>query len=470
MTRKPNFPSANFPSANFPSANFPNVSFSRRGLLGAALGATGLALAGCGSDDKSPSTATASKVDVTAELQKPAALTVWTWGNWTEQVALFTKKYPNIKVNLVNAGQGSAEYTKLRTALQAKSGLPDVVQLEYNHLPGFSITEALQDLTPYGAADLSSTFDAAVWKRVTGDGKVWALPTDGGPMGMLYRADILDKHGIAVPTTWTEFADAARKLHTADPNAYLTNFPPTDTGSYFGLAWQAGSHPYTVKSRTELTIGLNDAGAKKLVEFWQPLIDEGVVSVDADFTDQWFKGLSSGRYASWLTGAWGPYFLTTSAADTAGKWRVAQLPQWTAGANESGYWGGSSLAVVNGSKSAAAAAGLIQFLTTDPQSTQITADKQHQYPVTTALLSDTTFLDKADPFYGGQKVNQVFAKIGEGVNQNFNWGPLEEYVASSVSDTLGKVITAKGNLTAGLDAWQQSVVAYGKKQGFTIQG
>jgi multiple sugar transport system substrate-binding protein len=447
------------------------AAISRRSLLTAALGATGVALAGCGGGSStSTGTPSAAKVDMAAELQKPATITVWTWVTIADEAALFTKKYPNIKVNVVNAGQGSAEYTKFRTALQAKSGLPDVVQLEYNHIPSFSLTNGLEDMSPYGSADLAGKFDPAVWKQVTGDGKVWAMPTDGGPMGMLYRKDILDKHQIAVPTTWTEFADAARKLHTADPNVYLTNFPPTNTGSFFGLAWQAGSHPYTVKSRTDLKIGLNDAGAKKLVEFWQPLIAGGAVSVDADFTDQWFKGLSSGRYATWLTGAWGPYFLTTSAADTAGKWQIAQLPQWTAGANESGYWGGSALSVVKGSKSAAAAAGFIQFLTTDPEATKLFADKLHQYPVTTALLSDSSFLDKQDPFYGGQKVNQVLAKIGQGVATNFEWSPLEEYVASSVTDTLGKSITAKGSLTGGLDTWQKAVVAYGKKQGFTIEG
>jgi multiple sugar transport system substrate-binding protein len=309
-----------------------------------------------------------------------------------------------------------------------------------------------------------------VWKLVSADAKVWALPTDGGPMAMMYRKDVLDRHQISVPTTWPEFAAAARKLHAADPTAYLANFPPADTGPFFGLAWQSGARPFTVKSRTDLKFSLNDASAKKLVQFWQPLISDGVVSVDPDFTDQWFKGMSSGKYAIWFVGAWGPYFLTTSAKDTAGKWRVAQIPQWTAGANESGYWGGSSLAVVKGSKAAAAGAAFIQFLTTDPEAYGLFVNKLHQYPVTTATLGDPAFVDNADPFYGGQKVNQVLAKISQGVATDFQWSPVDEFVSSSITDTFGKAVAAKGDLSRGLDAWQKAVVDYSKKQGFTVEG
>ena len=68
-------------------------------------------------------------------------------------------------------------------------------------------------------------------------------------MGMLYRQDIFDKHGIAVPTTWDEFADAARKLHAADPNVYLTNLPPNEPG----VARACCGRPAPVRSRSTPT-------------------------------------------------------------------------------------------------------------------------------------------------------------------------------------------------------------------------
>jgi len=33
---------------------------------------------------------------------------------------------------------------------------------------------------------------------------------DSGPMALFYNKDVFDKYKIAVPTTWTEYAAAAR--------------------------------------------------------------------------------------------------------------------------------------------------------------------------------------------------------------------------------------------------------------------
>jgi multiple sugar transport system substrate-binding protein len=170
-----------------------------------------------------------AKVDMASELAKPASLTFWTWvPDIQKEVNLFEQKYPNIKVKVVNAGQPADEYPKLRTALKAGTGAPDVVQLELHELPSFVLTGSVLDLAPYGANDIKPKFVPWVWNQVAQGGSVYAIPQDTGPMGMLYRKDIFDKHHISVPTTWAEFAAAAKKLHDADPKVYLTNLPPNN--------------------------------------------------------------------------------------------------------------------------------------------------------------------------------------------------------------------------------------------------
>ena len=113
----------------------------------------GLAACGGGSDDGGGEAAQpASQSDIDKAMQTPTELTFWTWVPQIEkEVALFQKKYPAIKVKVVNAGQGEPQYTKLRTALKAGTGAPDVVQLEFQYIPTFSITKSLVDLRPYGA-------------------------------------------------------------------------------------------------------------------------------------------------------------------------------------------------------------------------------------------------------------------------------------------------------------------------------
>ena len=202
-----------------PFFNSPS-SISRRGFLVAA-GA--LSLAACGGDGGGTSGSSSkpvSQADIDKAMKTPTQLTFWTWvPNIDKEVALFEKKYPAVKVKVVNAGQGTPQYTKLRTALKANSGAPDMVQIEFQAIPTFTITDSLLDLRPYGASALKSTFVDWTWGQVSGSGgEIWAIPQDTGPMGMLYRADLFDKYGITVPKTWDEFAAAARKLHTADPN------------------------------------------------------------------------------------------------------------------------------------------------------------------------------------------------------------------------------------------------------------
>ena len=112
------------------------------------------------------------------------------------------EEVPAIKVDVVNAGQGLDAYTKLRTALKAGTGAPDLAQIEYQYIPTFSITKSLVDLRPYGAAANQAKFVDWTWGQVTGpEGEILAYPQDTGPMGMLYRVDLFEKHGIEVPAT-----------------------------------------------------------------------------------------------------------------------------------------------------------------------------------------------------------------------------------------------------------------------------
>jgi multiple sugar transport system substrate-binding protein len=400
-----------------------------------------------------------------------AWLTVWAWvPNIQKEVALFQKKYPAIKVKVVNAGQGTPQYTKLRTALKAGTGAPDAAQIEFQYIPTFSLTKSLVDLRPYGAEALKDQFVEWTWNQVVGaDGQVWAIPQDSGPMGMLYRKDIFDKHGIAVPKTWDEFAAAARKLHAADPKVFMTNLAQSQAGVWFGLLWQAGVKPFENPTADSVKVNLNDEGSKKLADYWGGLIKEGVVSTDADFNDAWYQALNRGKYATWLTAAWGPVFLEGSAKATSGKWRAAPLPQWDAGKSVSGNWGGSTTAVVQGTKNPIAAAKLAEFINTDPESTKMFATEQFLFPVTKALLADTSFVDRPLPFYGGQPVNKLFAGISDTVDTKFQWPPFLDQAFTDWGETVGKSFANKSDTGAALDQWQDRTTKYAQNQGFKVE-
>lgn len=458
----------------------PQSTHPPRRLLLTLAGAMSLcvALAACGGGTTGgggpAASASAPKAVGQAEIDKamttPTELTFWTWAPDIEQeVALFEKKYPAIKVKVVNAGQGTAHYTKLRTALQAGTGAPDVVQMEYQYIPTFTITDSLLDLRPYGAEALKDTFVDWTWGQVSGaGGEVWAIPQDTGPMGMLYRQDIFDKHGIEVPKTWEEFAAAARKLHAADPEVYLTNLAANEAAAWHGLLWQAGAKPYVSANKSDISIKVNDEISKKLATYWGSLAKEGVIGTESDFTDAWYSALNKGKYATWITAAWGPVFLSGAAKSTAGKWRAAPLPQWDASKPSSGNWGGSTTAVTKTTKNPIAAAQFAQFLNSDPESAKMFATKQFFFPATKALLTDPSYVGEKPEFYGGQQVNQVFADISGTVGPSFQWPPFLDRVVTDWTETVGKSLADKSDTTAALDQWQTRITTFAKRQGFTV--
>ncbi|GAA4325765.1 sugar ABC transporter substrate-binding protein [Streptomyces venetus] len=434
----------------------------------------GSALTACGGGDSGTSARAkpVSRADIDKAMKTPTELTFWTWvPDIRQEVALFEKKYPAIKVKVVNAGQGVEHYTKLRTALKAGTGAPDLAQIEYQAIPTFTITGSLLNLAPYGASALKDRFVDWTWGQVSGPGgEVWAIPQDTGPMGMLYRKDIFDTHGIQVPRTWDEFAAAARRLHKADPDVYLTNLAANEPAAWHGLLWQAGAEPYTTSGKSSLSISVDDAVSQKLGTYWGRLAKEGVISTDPDFTDGWYAGFNKGKYATWLTAAWGPAFLSGSAKSTAGKWRAAPLPQWDASKPVSGNWGGSTTAVVKSTRNPIAAARFAQFLNSDPASARMFATKQFFFPATKALLADPEFTGGASAFYGGQKVNALFADISGTVPASFQWPPFLDQAATDWTETVGKSLAGRTDTVAALGAWQSRLTTYAEKQGFTLKG
>jgi multiple sugar transport system substrate-binding protein len=371
---------------------------------------------------------------------------------------------------VVNVGQGLPQYQKLRTALKAGTGAPDLAQIEFQSVSTFSITRDLLDLRPYGADQVKSKFSPGAISQVTGSGgEVWAYPQDTGPLVMLYRQDIFDRYGIKVPTTWDEFAASAKKLHAANPDVYLTDLASGQGVAYMGLLWQAGAKPHTVTGPDSININFTDeAASKKVADYWTALNASGALSTDPDFTDAWYQGLNRGKYATWITGAWGPVFLQGNAKDSAGKWRVAKIPQWTAADKANGAWGGSTIAVMAKSKNAIAAAKLAEFLGSDTEATKLYTTKQQLFPATTQTLNDAEWANATPSYLGGQKANAVAAEASADVSTDFTWSPFQDQIYSSWQETVGKALAEKRDLWPAVQQWQDKTVEYAKGQGFKV--
>ena len=397
---------------------------------------------------------------------EPVQVLLWSWlPDFQTQVDLFNTAHPGIQVKLVNAGQGDPEYQAVRAGLKAGKGLPDVVHIEFQFLESFRQNDAFSDIGKW-ATPHKAEFPEGTWTQVAKGDVVTGMPWDSGPMAMLYRKDIFDKHSITPPATWAEFADAAKKLHAADPNVFLTDALFSNGGWVNGLLWPMGWKPIS-RDGDKLKININDKISKDFAAYWQDLITAGVIETKPGFNNEWYTGLDSGRYATWLTAGWGPVFLTGVAKTSVGQWRAADLPQWDASKFATGNWGGSALAVMKSTQHLPEAAEVAIWLTTNPEATKLYTTKQFLFPCTTALLTSADFAGHKMDFYGGQEVNKVFAKSAAAVS-NFEWSPFQDFLYQSMSDEFGVSISGKGTLSDAFDRIQDAVVTYAKDQGFTV--
>lgn len=440
-------------------------SRSRRALAaGAGITALALALAACGGTDEAGGGEAVSADDVAAALEAGGTLTVWGWdAPLPATVEAFEAAYPNVDVELVNAGTGNDQYTALQNAVQAGSGVPDVVHLEYSAVPQFALSSSLADLTAFGAADLADDYTPGTWGSVALDGGVYGLPLDSGPMALFYNADVFAQYGIEVPATWEEYVEAARTLHTADPSRYLVG-DAGDAGFTMSMIWQAGGTPFQVEG-TDVSVDLADAGATAFTDMWQPMLDEGLAAPITTWSDEWYQALGDGTISSLIIGAWMPSLLESGVPDGAGQWRVAPLPQW-GDEFQTAENGGSALSVMEASQSKALAYGFVQFANSG-DGVQVRLD-EGTFPATVADLTSAEFLDKEFPYFGGQKVNEVLSESAAGVLPGWQYLPFQPYATSIFNDSVGTVYTSGTPLIDGLKSWQDAIVTYGDDQGFSV--
>ncbi|MGS2647108.1 extracellular solute-binding protein [Streptosporangium sp. LJ11] len=438
-------------------------------LLGAALSVS-LMTAACapsgGGSGAAPPARSASATDLQAALDAGGGITIWAWEPTLKQVVTgFQAKYPKVKVNLVNAGTGNDHYAALQNVIKAGSGVPDIAQIEYFALPQFVLAKSVADLTGFGADKLDGTFTPGPWNAVRSGGGIHGMPMDSGPMALFYNKEVFDEHDIEVPATWEEYIAAARKLHAADPKAYITS-DTGDPGFVTSMIWQAGGKPYKVEGTT-VSVDFGDAGTRKFTSAWQQLVGDKLVAPVTGWTDAWYKGLGDGTIATLVIGAWMPANLETGVKAGFGKWRVAPMPQWESGGRATSESGGSSLAIPEASANKTLAYAFLKYAGVD-EGVRTRLDGG-AFPATTAELASPAFQDKEFPYFGGQRVNRILAESAGQVVGGWSYLPYQVYANRIFNDTAGKAYISGVTLQDGLKAWQDASVAYGREQGFTVR-
>ncbi len=188
----------------------------------------------------------------------------------------------------------------------------------------------------------------------------------------------------------------------------------------------------------------------------------------ADFSPGQWAAWDDGTVASRFSPAWGPVGMQTSISKTLGDWRAAALPQVTAGQDESGNWGGSTIAVLSSSKYQKQAAEFAEWFGGSGASWKILSGPvAGAYPGYEPLLNSSSFLGQTLKISGTQQYQEVFASAAKDMTAP-EWPPIMNEVNTLWPTVFAGVGNGTETLSQAFTTMQTDLVKYAQAQGFTV--
>jgi multiple sugar transport system substrate-binding protein len=194
------------------------MELGRRGFVAGSLGAAGMAvLAGCATGQKRTTVADWP----TEPGTEKAAITWWSSSIPDDSggdlrntlIKAFHRRYPNIRVKLV-AGPSDTDVnrTTLTTQIAAGSPTPDVSLGDIAWPGQFAKNKLAVPATSLVPNDFWDQFPEGLRNASKVDDDYYMFPVYIDESFLVYRKDLLTKHGLQVPNSWEEVAAASKKL------------------------------------------------------------------------------------------------------------------------------------------------------------------------------------------------------------------------------------------------------------------
>ena len=283
------------------------------------------------------------------------------------------------------------QFAQYRLWLAAGSTDIDLFQTDVIWAP--QLADSFVDLTE-AAKDLAPTHFPAIIESQTVGGKLVALPIFTDAPALYYRKDLLEKYGVAVPTTWDELTVAAKTIQDGERAAGMADF--------WGFVWQGNAYEGLTCNALEW---IKSFGGGQIVE------PDGTVSINnemaakaIDTAKGWVGTISPGGVLAyqeeeargvWQTGNaafmrnW-PYAYGLGNGDDSavkGLFSVTTLPVGKAGDSSAATLGGWNVAVSKYSTKQEAAISLALYLA-GPEAQKQRAIAESNLPTIVALYDD----------------------------------------------------------------------------------
>ncbi|MAM87885.1 MAG: sugar ABC transporter substrate-binding protein [unclassified Hahellaceae] len=304
--------------------------------------------------------------------------------------------------------QWADHHRRIATVLATGRGAADVVLVDVNRIGTFVSEAAFADLTDR-YRDVAADFPAyAVHQGQGADGRQYAVPVDLGPGVTYYRRDFMEDAGYRLGeamASWKGYIDYGRWLRDTHGVLLIGNAESvaltiifTEVAPGDGFYFDGGGELLLTSERFF-----------KAFEIARLIRQEGLDGRISAWSEDWYEGFRTGRFATELAGAWLLGHLQNwIAPETAGQWGVSHLPSGAYGA-----WGGAFLAIPEQSQHKAEAWKLVSHMIS--RDTQLAGLKHiAAFPANISTYDDPVF-DEPIAFLRGQRARRVFADIARNI-------------------------------------------------------
>lgn len=346
-------------------------------------------------------------------------ITVWGWdvaaATFKESIEKFNEKYPDVKVTVEDFGSGDL-YEKLTVGLVSKgSGLPDVVLMEDERIPGYvsQFPEGFSNLSELGYDKHKDLFNDAKIQNVTQDDHFIAAPWDIGPAGVFYRVDLFEKAGVKAEDikTWDDYLAAGIKVEEKTGAKML----PIDISNYDGvfnmMMQQQGLSYFDEDGK----LTLESEEAKRSMEMINKFYNNDIILNNSGW-DGIVTATVNGDVATVPYGVWYTGTIMDQAPDLEGKWDMFFLPAFEEGGNRYANVGGSSLLIPSSTDNKSAAYAFTEFFTTDNDIQLLGFEKYGLFPSLKSTYDSKDFA-KDSEYFNGKPIFKNFADIVDEVPQ-----------------------------------------------------
>lgn len=393
---------------------------------------------------------------VSAEEEK--TVTVWAWDdNFNVAVMktaaeVYAEANPdaNLNVDVVSLSKEDV-YVKLQTALAGGgSGLPDIVLLE-DYVSGKYL-----NTFPGSFADLTNEFDYSQFlsfkkDAVTVDGKTYAVPFDTGATALYYRLDLVEQAGYTEEDmqdlTWDEFIEIGKNVTEKTGVQMIVEIANNKTTLVRAIMQSCGLWYYD----EEGNINIKDNEALKAAFDIIVKMKEAGILFEAESTEGRAGALNNGTVVSVVNAPW---FISSirQAEDQSGLWRAARIPRVStleSSVNASNV-GGSSWYVLENSEEKAEAIDFLKGVWEGNTDFYDTIMRNQGAMGSYLPAYETGVYEEEDAFFGGQKLNGLFAEILPDVKP-VNFGGYVAEANDAITTALANLFEGKCDIDGALE-------------------